>query len=156
MSDDRARASKAELIRRVLKLDARSLERLDEEAHQIASAARAIELLCEARQRVARAREQSAQAECKAMEQMLRARDLKRELLSRSSAPNPGMGGLQWEITDSQIERLAVKAVTQFARLSGDESERAWALWRRELTLRLPPLAAAEVLRRADELRRMS
>jgi hypothetical protein len=60
---------------------------------------------------------------------------------------------VEWEIDDRQVEALALKAVTRFAGLLPEEAERAWAAWRRELGLRLPPYAAAEVARRAEALR---
>jgi len=60
---------------------------------------------------------------------------------------------IEWEINERQIESLAVKAVTRFSQLPPAEAQRAWARWRRELGVRLPPYAAAEVARRAQELR---
>jgi hypothetical protein len=60
---------------------------------------------------------------------------------------------VEWEISDQEIEALAVKAVTHFGALESSEAERAWLTWRRELELRLPPYAAAEVARRAEQLR---
>lgn len=65
------------------------------------------------------------------------------------SAPAPA---LDWAISDRQIEVLALRAVTQFQALPPEERERAWAAWRRELGLRLPPYAASEVARRAQAL----
>jgi hypothetical protein len=60
---------------------------------------------------------------------------------------------VEWDLDDRQIETMAVKAVTRFSALPPPEAERAWAAWHRELRLRLPPYAAAEVARRAEALR---
>ena len=63
---------------------------------------------------------------------------------------------VEWEISDREIETLAVKAVSQFGSMAPVEAERSWLNWRRELELRLPPYAAQEVARRAEQLRQMS
>jgi hypothetical protein len=60
---------------------------------------------------------------------------------------------VEWEISDREVEQLALRAVTRFSRLEPDEAEQAWADWKQELQLRLPPYAAEEAIRRADELR---
>jgi hypothetical protein len=72
---------------------------------------------------------------------------------SQIPAPLALPPAVDWEVSDQQIQALAVKAVTRFAPLPPGEAERAWVLWRRELGLRLPAYAAGEVARRADELR---
>lgn len=63
---------------------------------------------------------------------------------------------LEVHVSDHQIETLAVRALTRFAGLSPDEADQRWEEWKRELYVRLPPYAAAEVERRADELRGLS
>ncbi len=63
---------------------------------------------------------------------------------------------LEVHVSDRQIETLAVRALTRFAGLPPDEADRRWEQWRRELHVRLPPYAAAEVERRANELRGLS
>lgn len=64
--------------------------------------------------------------------------------------------GLEVHVSDQQVEALAVRALTRFAALPPDEAERRWDEWRRELQVRLPPYAAAEVEARATELRGLS
>jgi hypothetical protein len=68
----------------------------------------------------------------------------------------PEGASLQVHVTDRQVETLAVRALTRFAGLPPEEADRQWDAWRRELHVRLPPYAAAEVERRADELRGLS
>jgi hypothetical protein len=70
--------------------------------------------------------------------------------------PLPAPTGVEWDIDDRQIEAMAVKAVTRFAALPPAQAAGAWAAWERELKLRLPPYAAAEVLRRVEALRAMA
>lgn len=60
---------------------------------------------------------------------------------------------LEVHVSDRQVETLALRALTRFAALPPEEAERRWDEWRRELHVRLPPYAADEVERRADELR---
>jgi len=60
---------------------------------------------------------------------------------------------LEAHITDEQIEKLAVQAATKLPREDSAQAQREWADWRAELSRRLPPYAAEEVARRADELR---
>jgi hypothetical protein len=74
-------------------------------------------------------------------------------LSSGGPPPSALPAAIEWEISDQQIESLAVKAVTRFSQLPPAEADRAWARWRRELGVRLPPYAAAEVARRAQALR---
>ena len=62
---------------------------------------------------------------------------------------------LEVHVSDRQVEALAVRALTRFAVLPPDEADRQWEVWRRELHVRLPPYAAAQVEARADELRRL-
>jgi hypothetical protein len=77
--------------------------------------------------------------------------------LPGAGSPLPALpAAIEWEVSDQQIESLAVKAVTRFSQLPPAEAERAWARWRRELGVRLPPYAAAEVARRAQALRNLA
>jgi len=69
--------------------------------------------------------------------------------------PSANTEPFEVDITDRQIETLALRAVVRFAKLSGREAEDGWAAWRRELRRRLPAFTADEVASRADELRRM-
>jgi hypothetical protein len=57
------------------------------------------------------------------------------------------------DVTDQQVEALALKAVARFSQLSTEEAETAWEAWRRELRRRYAPYTAAEVAQRAEELR---
>lgn len=65
----------------------------------------------------------------------------------------PEPAALEVHVSDRQVETLALRALTRFADLPPDEADRRWEQWRRELRLRLPSYAAAEVERRAEELR---
>jgi len=92
------------------------------------------------------------------VERLLRERDgHRRQRLARVSPDGlpalPDSPALVPDISDRQIEALAVKAVTRFAALPAREAEAAWSAWERELEQRLPPYAAAEVAQRAAELR---
>ena len=68
----------------------------------------------------------------------------------------PGPAALEVHVSDRQVETLALRALTRFAALPPGEAERRWDEWRRELHLRLPPYAAAQVERRVEELRELS
>jgi hypothetical protein len=91
---------------------------------------------------------------------------LERERLRRQRLQQALAGGgsllagqpavVEWEISDREIESMAVKAVTQFAGLEPYAAQQAWSAWRRDLELRLPPYAAHEVARRAEQLRQMA
>lgn len=63
---------------------------------------------------------------------------------------------LDWDVSDEQIEALALKAVLEIRQLPSAEVEQAWECWRRELGLRLPPYVATEVARRAEQLWQLS
>jgi hypothetical protein len=77
--------------------------------------------------------------------------------LPGAGSPAPALPvAIEWEVSDRQTEALAVKAVTRFSQLPPAEADRAWARWRRELGVRLPPYAAAEVARRAQALRNLA
>ena len=98
-------------------------------------------------------------------QRLLKERDqLRRERLGHPAAGLPTVpalappGGpepaaLEAHVSDQQMEALAVRALTRFSNLPPDEEERRWDEWRRELHVRLPPYAAQEIERRADELR---
>ena len=95
------------------------------------------------------------------MEGLLLERDrLQAQRREARRLPEPGRaalsGGAEPHIDDREIEALAVKAVARFGRLDGNEAESAWAAWREELRKRFPRYAAAEVERRAAELRALS
>jgi hypothetical protein len=68
-------------------------------------------------------------------------------------APPQGAPALETHLTDRQIEVLALRAVSRFAALEPSKAEQEWAHWRGEVERRFPPYAAAEVVRRAAELR---
>jgi hypothetical protein len=91
---------------------------------------------------------------------LLQREGLRRQRLQQAFAGGGMLRGAQavveWEISDREIETLAVKAVTQFSSLDGHAAQQAWLTWRQELELRLPPYAAAEVARRAEQLRQMA
>ena len=102
-------------------------------------------------------------------QRLLKERDqLRRERLGAPPVPAPlallalpdpngcEPAALEVHVTDRQVEALAVRALTRFAGLPPDEADRQWEAWRQELHARLPPYAAAEVERRADELRGLS
>ena len=106
-------------------------------------------------------------AEVETQRLLLERERLRRERLTGSPpaslpappAPAPGHPGpprLEAHVSDRDVETLALRAVTRFAALEPAEAERQWARWRAELASRLPPYAAAEVARRADELRGMA
>ncbi len=76
-----------------------------------------------------------------------------------AALPPPGEpqpATLEVHVSDQQVETLAVRALTRFAALPPAEAERRWEEWRRELHARFPVYAAAEIERRADELRALS
>jgi hypothetical protein len=91
---------------------------------------------------------------------LLEREQLRRQRLQQALAGPAGAAlpppPLEWEISDREIETLALKAVTEFGAMPPPEAERAWSQWRRELELHLPPYAAAEVARRAEQLRLMA
>jgi hypothetical protein len=62
------------------------------------------------------------------------------------------IGEFELHVSDRQIDRLALKAVTRFQHLPRQEAQRAWASWEEELHRRLPMNTAAEVVQRAREL----
>lgn len=72
---------------------------------------------------------------------------------TRSLAAEAATPSVEVEISDRQIDALALKAVTRFAALPAEEAERAWETWKHELRRRLPPYAAMEVACRAEALR---
>ena len=92
------------------------------------------------------------------MQVMLPAPDASRQLPALAAPEGHGLEEQRLEeyITDRQIETLALRALTRFAGLVPEEADRQWEEWRRELYVRFPPYAAAEVERRADELRGLS
>jgi hypothetical protein len=90
---------------------------------------------------------------------LLEREQLRRQRLQQAlSGPSPAAlpATVEWEISDRQIEAFAVKAVTQFEALPPGEAQQQWLAWRRELELRLPPYAAAEVARRVEQLRQLA
>jgi phage-related minor tail protein len=76
-------------------------------------------------------------------------------LTTPSLPPGPSSGSLQVHISDEQIEALAIQALARLGKMDREETERAWSEWRGELLRRLPAYAAAEVIRRAEELRHL-
>jgi len=74
--------------------------------------------------------------------------------LPAPSEPDPA--ALEVHVSERQVETLALRALTRFAALPPSEAERRWEEWRRELHLRLPPYAAAEVEQRVEELRELN
>jgi hypothetical protein len=68
--------------------------------------------------------------------------------------PEP-VGVIDVHLSDTQIEALAVQAIARLGQMVPDHAERAWADWHTELHRKLPPYAADEVIRRADDLRHM-
>lgn len=90
------------------------------------------------------------------IERLLTERDRirhQRQLADLSDCPSLPDPVIEWAISDREIERQALQAVTQLQRLAPELQEAAWAQWRQELALRLPTYAAVEVARRAAELR---
>jgi hypothetical protein len=90
---------------------------------------------------------------------LLQHEQLRRQRLYQA-LPSPTLADpsptLEWELSDREIETLAVKAVSQFGAMGPVEAQRAWQEWRQELERRLPPYAAAEVIRRAHALQLMA
>jgi hypothetical protein len=62
-------------------------------------------------------------------------------------------GGLEVDLNTQEIERLALRAVTQIQALPPAEREAAFTRWKQEIGGQYPAFAVAEVTRRAEELR---
>jgi hypothetical protein len=70
--------------------------------------------------------------------------------------PKPeDIGAFELDLSDRQIENLALKAVALFSQLDREAADSAWKDWRAELEKRLPRYTAVEVAQRAEELRRL-
>lgn len=69
------------------------------------------------------------------------------------AAPPEPIGTLQTYISDEEIETLALQAVARLGPLKPTEAEETWEQWRQELRRCLPTYAAAEVMRRTEELK---
>jgi hypothetical protein len=86
--------------------------------------------------------------------EQLRRQRLQQALSGPPRAAIPAV--VEWDLSDREIEAMAVKAVTEFSRLPAAEAESQWLAWRRELELHLPSYAAQEVARRAEQLRQLA
>jgi ferric-dicitrate binding protein FerR (iron transport regulator) len=69
-----------------------------------------------------------------------------------ASPPPPRRRSLERNLSDNEIEAVAVKAVAMIAGYHRWEQECAWEQWRHDLESRYPPYAAIEIARRAGEL----
>ena len=95
-------------------------------------------------------------------ERLLAEREHLRHLRRSGNAPLPpsprpevrALSGspLETEVSSTQIEALALRAMTRFSQLPPAETEHAWTQWRDELASRFPPYAVEEILRRVTEM----
>lgn len=90
------------------------------------------------------------------IERRLEAHELRLNELPRLLPPPPQpVVTLDVDISDRQIEAIAARAVNRISALAGPKQEAAWAAFQAEARQRFPAYAAEEIIRRADQLRRI-
>jgi hypothetical protein len=76
------------------------------------------------------------------------------KVASSPRALGAGGGGLvEQNVDEREIVRRALQGVIRISQAPAAEAEREEATWRQQLIFDLPPYAAAEVIRRAEQLR---
>lgn len=128
---------------------------LEQASYRAEQAAKAIARVLQARSHAIKARQEVEAAAASLREQRVSHRHRLRQLAKTGAAAGPHSGAVETEITDQDIEAFALKAVVRLSQVPADQVEAAWEAWRDELVRRLPPFAASEVIRRAEELRQL-